>query len=263
MYLGNGDGTFTAQKNIRGAGGQVVLTGDFNGDGKLDVMVNNPGVFLSLGKGDGTFEAAIYVGVTGTPLATGDFNGDGKLDFVGLYGSMPTLVTPYLGNGDGTFQRGTGIYPVYTPVLSLLAADMNGDGKVDIVTGGGSVRGGWVDVYHGNGDGTFQSAVHFNTQSTVTALASADFNGDGRPDLAALGNDSNVISILAGQADGSLGTPVNFPVQIGPVALVVADMNHDGKKDIAVVNSGFEFGDGAGERFAVGEGDLLGAWALK
>ena len=238
MYLGNGDGTFTAQKNIRGAGGQVVLTGDFNGDGKLDVMVNSPGIFLSLGKGDGTFDPAVLVDVAaGLPVAAGDFNGDGKLDFVMLNGFMPTLVTPYLGNGDGTFRRGAGLNEPFNPVVSLLAADVNGDGKVDIVAGGDPTLGGSIGVYIGNGDGTFQSVVRYYTQSTVVALASADFNGDGRPDLAALGKDSNVISILAGQADGSLGAPVNFPVQIGPVALVVADMNHDGKKDIAVVNS--------------------------
>ncbi len=135
VLLGNGDGTFQNPATYpAGTEPLVVVLGDFNGDGNLDVAVcnSNSEVTVLLGKGDGTFlPAKSYPagGATGW-IATADFNGDGKLDLAVLAGNSVSVL---LGNGDGTFQKprkfGVGGGP-----WQLVVADFNHDGRPDIAT---------------------------------------------------------------------------------------------------------------------------------
>jgi FG-GAP-like repeat/Abnormal spindle-like microcephaly-assoc'd, ASPM-SPD-2-Hydin len=218
-----------------------VAEGDFNGDGKLDVVVSNySGTTISvlLGHGDGTFATQVTYSVGSSPfgIAVADLNGDGKLDLVVGHNNLagPSVL---LGNGDGTFQAATALSTVAEPI-NLVVADIDGDGKLDIVTT--SYGGQSLYFYKGNGDGTFQTAVAVGSSlSNPYHIAVGDFNGDGKLDLAATSEAStNSLHILLGNGDGTFQAAVNST----PIALAwgisAADLNNDGKLDLMVSGLG-------------------------
>jgi hypothetical protein len=262
VLLGNGDGTFQAQKvtDIVNSNSRIMTIGDFNNDGKLDIaftvpvpQIGSSALNVMLGNSDGTFQAAIMAnpGPYGFgALEVADFNGDGKVDLVnGDYG-----FSVFLGNGDGTFQN-----PINTPFSSegvwFLVADFNGDGKPDIAcqaTSPGTVN---VAVLFGNGDGTFSAPIITSlgnspfSVSPFVSPATADFNGDGKPDL--LLSNYSQMGVLLGNGDGTFQVVTPFVMPGGSVA--AGDFNGDGKLDIAsassVGTSGFAsiaFGNGDG-----------------
>ena len=125
-------------------------------------------------------------------------------------------------------------FPTGNGPRNVVAADLNGDGKPDLVSC--NTDDGTVSVLLGNGDGTFQRPVAYSV-GQVSALAIGDFNGDGKPDLAVAnqgaGGTSKQISILLGNGDGTFQAAVNYPANNHTVGLVVGDFNGDGKLDIA------------------------------
>jgi len=163
VLLGNGDGSFQPARNFATGRTQsppfsnplFVAVGDFNGDGVADLAIANWGCFnhddcppstvsVLVGNGDGTFQAArdFAAGVTPTAIAVGDFNGDGIIDLAVAnsghsfgFPFRPTWggVSVLAGNGDGTFAAPVGFGVHKTPV-SVVAADFNGDGQLDLVT---------------------------------------------------------------------------------------------------------------------------------
>jgi hypothetical protein len=140
-----------------------------------------------------------------------------------------------LGNGDGTFQQAQSYWTGVSP-LFVAAADLNGDGKLDLVTA--NFGGNNVSVLRGNGDGTFQSPVNYDVGIHPTSVAVADLNGDGKPDLVVTNRDGNSVSMLVGNGDGTFQPHQDFAVGQSPVSVAVGNFKGNGKPDLVTANFG-------------------------
>ena len=183
--------------------------------------------------------------------AVGDFNGDGRPDYaVPQNGSTSTSggggVYILLGNGNGTFTAGTALTVAspFTPT-SVVVGDFNGDGKQDLaVLDGGTANTGSVNIYLGNGDGTFQSPTNFPVATQASAsrlLAVGDFNLDGNQDLVASNSGLGTVSVLLGNGNGGFSAPTSFGVNASPWNVVVGDVNNDGNPDLVVASDGGKY----------------------
>jgi hypothetical protein len=201
---------------ILSASPALVAPGDFNGDGILDLAIeNNPGnaVTILLGKGDGTFIEApaspVTVGSVPQALAVGDFNGDANLDIaVTTYNGTSGGITILLGKGDGTFAQAAGspISMTGSP-MALAVGDLNSDGRLDVTFV--NYIGNVVDTLLGNGDGTFTLSPSPTAPGVgPSSFATGDFNTDGRLDLAVTTATAadNTISILLQQPPGPIAS---------------------------------------------------------
>jgi hypothetical protein len=145
-----------------------------------------------------------------------------------------------LGNGDGTFQAAQND-PVGA-VANLAVGDFNGDGLLDLAVwqaGAASIAPGTVQIFLGNGDGSFHSATSYAAGSApiyAVGLAAGDFNGDGFLDLAVTDLAAGNVSVLLGQGDGTFTPAQNFPAGTPFNSIAVADFNGDGNLDIAVAS---------------------------
>ncbi len=267
VLLGNGDGTFTPASGspIFGVGTTPCIAndqpsncsmavGDFNRDGNADLAETSSfdnTVIILLGHGDGTFTPAngspISVGTFPEAVGVADFNSDGLLDLA-VANAKDNTVSVLLGNGDGSFTAASGSpIPVGKFPFFLAEADFNGDGVADIAaTNEGDDT---VSLLLSNGDGTFTPAPGSPIPSgnyNPGPIVAADFNGDGKVDLA-LANftpdypstTGNVV-ILLGQGGGTFAPATGSPITVGvdPFAMVALDFNQDGKTDLAVDNYG-------------------------
>ena len=137
-----------------------------------------------------------------------------------------------MNNGNGTFQNPV-TYPVGVAQGGLIVADVNGDGKPDILVSNQNSND--IGVLLGNGDGTFQNEVTYAVTGPGT-LALADINGDGTPDLVVDNYSGSSVSVLAGNKNGTFGNAISSPVGSNPNGLAVAEIDGDGLPELAVAN---------------------------
>lgn len=218
----------------RGSYGQVA--GDFNGDGFLDLAVENyldNTVSILLGKGDGTFQPGVKYNVGTEPerILTADLDGDGNLDLI-VANTASNTISVLLGVGDGTFAAQV-TYPCDSPV-GLGIRDINNDGVPDVVAG--DYYSNTISVLIGAGDGTFQPAVTYATGRTPQTVAEEDFNGDGFTDVVVGNLNDNTVGIFLNNGDGTFQPMVTYAVGAGPQGVQAGDFNGDGKADLAVTN---------------------------
>jgi hypothetical protein len=234
------------------------ITGDFNGDGKMDyLLINGTLRYVFLSNGGGTFQpigATLADGLNfGSPITawtpiTGDFNGDGLTDYMLISGTSQYV---FLSNGDGTFRPIGSTIPggvnFDSPITGWtpLAGDFNGDGRTDYMMITGGIR----YVFLSNGDGTFQvSAVTLAGGVTFGAPPTADwipitgdFNGDGLTDYVMINGTLQYVYLSNGdgtfqQAGFTLPGGLTFGSPITSWLPIVGDFNGDGLTDYMMVN---------------------------
>lgn len=258
ILLGNGDGTFTAAPSSplvlpSGANPASIAVGDFNGDGFSDLAVVNEGantISVFLGNGDGTFKppTTVVTGSAPTSIVAAAFNpSDPSRIDLAVTNSVDNTLEVFIGNGDGTFQKGvtynTGVTPNY-----VATADVDVDGNLDLVVTDSGVAtssnsvGNSVSVFLGNGDGTFikpgGTRLDFPAGTNPTSITIADFNDDGLPDLAVTATGDNSFALLLGAGGGLFNSPIEVPVGTTPDSGATADFNGDGLPDLAISNYG-------------------------
>jgi hypothetical protein len=230
ISLGNGDGSFGPPLLLATTDhgrADNVATADLNGDGSVDVLAANigfPDSFLGstvevfLGRGDGTFEPPVGFATGTTPMTilVVDFNEDGRLD-LGVRNYQGGSLSVLLGNGDGTFLPKTD-YAI-SRRLDAVSADFNGDGHGDIAVCDP------LSILTGLGDGTFANAHDVNDdQPNCAAMVVADFNLDGRPDLALnYAGDSSTVSIYLNTSAPADTLPPSIDLSATPTVLWPAD----------------------------------------
>ncbi|MCE9537649.1 MAG: FG-GAP-like repeat-containing protein, partial [Bacteroidetes bacterium] len=234
-------GSFSAATNFTAdVDPSSVISGDFNGDGKVDLAVSNAtsnNVSVLLGTGTGSFGTATNFPTGNQPssVTSADFNEDGIADLA-VTNNGSNNVSLLLGIGSGSFSAATN-FMVGTNPYSIISHDFNGDGKTDLaVANSGSNT---LSILSGTGTGSFNSADNFTVFQNYSVTC-ADFDEDGKVDLALATASSNLSVLLNCTVfcTGNFGTTTNFSVGAVPYSVTNADFNSDGKIDLVLANGG-------------------------
>jgi len=225
---------------VSGIDPRALCQADFNGDHFMDLAVSNLGsgasnvsILLGNGFGNFTFDTSIAVDPLSHAISSADFNGDGFADFA-TSNTGPGNVSIVLGNGSGHFTSIPGFNTgIYQP-NSICSGDFNGDHNADLVISTGF---NYVLLELGIGNGNFNPPVQITTGNSSHEVIRADFNIDGKDDLALVTyNGVFQVTVLLGNGSGGFGSVNNYTVGNSPVDLIAADLNGDFKPDLITAN---------------------------
>lgn len=258
VFLGDGQGSFRPSSSspvtvLSNPHTHGVAAGDFNGDGKLDLVTDSWGenkVTIVFGDGHGNFSSpGVQFAVGKMPyqrVRAGDVNGDGKSDIIAtnLEGDNVTVL---LSDGHGGFKQPIGSpYPCGDSPFFVAIRDVNKDGKPDlaIVNSPGSAAGrsgkDGLTILLGDGTGGFKmmAGSPFATGKIPNRLAIGDVNGDGVADIAVTNTDSNNVTLFLMRDKGNVASSSTIATGKKPKGIAISDLNGDGKADIVVANNG-------------------------
>jgi hypothetical protein len=240
VLTNDGSGNFALSATYAvGNNPTAVVAADVNGDGRLDLISANRGdhsvsVVTNNGNGGFALSGTYQVGVGPDWVTAADVNGDSNVDLITANYDAGTLsVLTNSGNGrfalSGTYQAG-GV----DGASCVTAADVNGDGKVDLIAANNS--GGTVLVLTNNGSGGFALSGTYAVGNSSISVAAADVNGDGKVDLIGCSWGNNAISVLTNNGSGGFTLSGTYAVDTHPYMVTVADVNGDGKLDLISAN---------------------------
>ncbi len=228
-----------------------VAAGDVNSDGKLDIVIANYGsdnAIVLQNSGNGVFAARsdTPTGTQALSTALADFNGDGKPDLVTANFGTATrnygnTLSVYLNNGSGYSLKTD--YTVGLAPTCVVAADVNGDGRPDLIATTSIkydaatnkyLSDYTVSVLLNRGDGTFAPRVDYGGGNLYVAVG--DLNGDGKPDIVTVDGIDSIVLVLYNVGNGAFTGLYGYGVGRGPVCVTLADVNGDGRLDIITAN---------------------------
>jgi predicted nucleotidyltransferase len=246
VFLRLSDGSFDTKivySTGPGSAPNSIAVGDFNRDGRMDIVVANEGtdnvaVFLAHDYVMFTNHLIYIPDILPRPvdIARGDFNNDGRLDIV-IANIDADLVDIYLGYGNGTFFRQSAQYTgPKTKPSSLAVGDFNNDNYVVV----GNSNSSSIYVFLGFGNGSLKSAIKYSTGMSAEpySVAIGDFNNDSQLDIVVANYDSNNIFIFFGYGNGSFTGQIVYtmPTGSGPKWITVSDLDNDTFLDLVVAN---------------------------
>ena len=247
VLLGDGSSGFLAPKTqtipVGPMGGrEILVTGDFFGDGHLDLLTatSDDTVVIGQGLGDGNFfkpfdlAPSFPAGNFPENIFTGDFDGDGQID-VAVTNYTDGVIDVLLAQQGGGFLAPV-TYPVGQGAAWVDGSDLNGDGQIDLVVANWDA--GTICVLMGQSSGAFAAAVTYYSGDGARHVKVADINGDDLMDAIVVNADYSNVAIFIGQGDGSLLPAVKYPVGDYPVMVALADLNGDEQIDVITADSG-------------------------
>ncbi|MDB6024922.1 MAG: hypothetical protein JWM68_1145 [Verrucomicrobiales bacterium] len=246
VLTNNGTGGFaTAATLSAGSQPYSVAAADVNADGKIDLIcanMNANSITVFTNNGSGGFAGLITVTVGTKPkcVIARDVNGDGLPDLITANSTAATL-SILLNQGSGSYFTGVASSPATgTGPACVAAADVNGDGKVDLISANVSDSTRAFTVLTNNGTGTFSAATSPNNFFGSQWITASDVNGDGRMDLICVGSPSgaNAVSIYTNTAASTFLLSSTAATGTTPYAVVAVDINGDNKVDLVTANQG-------------------------
>jgi hypothetical protein len=246
VLTNNGAGGFVLAATLPMGSGNAphsVAAADLFGRGRLDLISansQNSSFTVWTNSGGGNFVSNVTFTV-GTPgfnvpqwVTIADVNGDGKPDIIGVCNNSGSYLNVWTNNGAGGFASAP--VPYLSSVMGILcvvATDINGDDKVDLILAASQISSSGVMVLTNNGTGGFAVSAYYPILGNPYAVVAADVNGDGQVDLiTANGPSSTTLTVLTNNGTGVFGSNATLNVGSGPESMTSADVNGDGRVDL-------------------------------
>jgi hypothetical protein len=250
LLTNNGNGIWGSNSTLPSVSNQeTAYAVDVNGDGYVDLIIpsySSSGaltVFTNNGHGVFGFNASLTVGSYSAGVCAVDVNGDGYVDLItsSYRGNNANTLTVLTNNGKGVFGFNARLAVGKAPIW-ITAADVNGDGYMDLITANNETN--TLTVLTNNGKGVFGFNATLIVDGVPDCVVAADLNGDGKLDLVSANGGTyttvpgrgNTLTVLTNNGNGVFGLSTNVNVGIGCLELVAADLNADGKPDLIVGN---------------------------